>query len=71
MPIVLWVREPSTSNRCNYHMVVRSEITIIALADAIEHSKDEFLGMIEVKQTTAPVHNEVGIQAVINDTATV
>jgi hypothetical protein len=34
--VALWVREPSTQNHCNYHMIVKNEMTREALEDAIE-----------------------------------
>ena len=34
----LWVREPSKQNRCNYHLLVKSQITNFALETAIEES---------------------------------
>jgi hypothetical protein len=36
--VALWVREPSRSNRCNYHLVVKNDITRVALGDAFEKS---------------------------------
>ena len=36
--VALWVREPSRHNRCNYHLLVKSQITNFALAKAIEES---------------------------------
>ena len=34
----LWVREPSKNNHCNYHLLVKSQITNFALTTAIEES---------------------------------
>jgi len=34
--VALWVREPSRSNHCNYHLLVKNELTKKELEDAIE-----------------------------------
>lgn len=36
--VALWVREPSKDNRCNYHLLVKSQTTDAALSTAIEES---------------------------------
>jgi len=36
--VALWVREPSRTNRCNYHLIVKNEIPQAELARAIEES---------------------------------
>lgn len=36
--VALWVREPSTSSHCNYHLIVKSEMTEEALEQAIEEA---------------------------------
>lgn len=36
--VALWVREASLSNHCNYHLIVKNEITKDELEEAIENS---------------------------------
>jgi hypothetical protein len=36
--VALWVREPSKKNHCNYHLIVKSQLTQAALKRAIDES---------------------------------
>jgi len=39
--VALWVREPSRSNHCNYHLLVKNELSKLELEDAIEEAMPE------------------------------
>jgi hypothetical protein len=36
--VALWVREPSLKNHCNYHLIVKNEMTRVALEQAVEEA---------------------------------
>ena len=49
--VALWVREPSPSNHCNYHLIVRNRIDKDDLESAIEHAMPS--------RTSVPHHKHV------------
>lgn len=55
--VALWVREPSRSNHCNYHLLVKSEQSQREVIKAIEHAMPD-RGKIRWHKQVQPVKNQ-------------